>query len=104
MEFPNFLRFQDELEVLSLLGNKIYGEIPAWMLDTSVETLEIIRFQENFLTGSEKHPDILPWDNLIILHLSYNMIKGPLLIPPLSTQSYRVAHRGLTGELPLLIC
>ncbi|KAL7218700.1 hypothetical protein ACSBR2_011883 [Camellia fascicularis] len=51
MEFPNFLHFQDKLEVLSLVGNKIYGQIPAWMLNTSVETLEIIRFQGNFLTG-----------------------------------------------------
>ncbi|CAL5393894.1 unnamed protein product [Camellia sinensis] len=104
MEFPNFLRFQDRLEVLSLVGNKIYGQIPAWMLNTSVETLEVIRFQENFLTGFEQHPDIIPWDNLIILHLSHNMIKGPLPIPPLSTQSYRVAYNGLTGELPPLIC
>ncbi|KAL7250044.1 hypothetical protein ACSBR1_012111 [Camellia fascicularis] len=104
MEFPNFLRFQDGLEMLSLRENKIYGQIPAWILNTSVETLEIIRFQRNFLIGFEQHPNILPWDNLIILHLSYNMMKGPLLIPPLSTQSYRVAYSGLTGELPPLIC
>ncbi|KAL7218694.1 hypothetical protein ACSBR2_011877 [Camellia fascicularis] len=104
MEFPNFLHFQDKLEMLSLRENKIYGQILAWMLNTSVETLEIIRFQRNFLTGFEQHPDILPWDNLIILHLSYNMMKGPLLIPPLSTQSYHVGYSGLTGELSPLIC
>ncbi|CAL5391024.1 unnamed protein product [Camellia sinensis] len=103
-EFPNFLRFQDKLHVLSLGENKIHGEIPAWMLNISVETLSLIRLQNNFLTGFEQHPDILPWYNLLDLDLSYNMLQGPLPIPPLSTGSYRVAYNGLTGELPPLIC
>ncbi|GFY97699.1 hypothetical protein Acr_12g0002400 [Actinidia rufa] len=30
-EFPDFLRFQDELELLSLAQNKIHGQLPEWM-------------------------------------------------------------------------
>ncbi|CAL5391015.1 unnamed protein product [Camellia sinensis] len=103
-EFPNFLRFQDKLEVLSLAENKIHGEIPAWMLNISVETLSLIRLRNNFLTGFEQHPDILPWYNLLDLDLSYNMLQGPLPIPPLSIRFYSVSYNGLTGELPPLIC
>ncbi|KAL7250033.1 hypothetical protein ACSBR1_012100 [Camellia fascicularis] len=103
-EFPNFLRFQDTLAFLSLDENKIHGEIPAWMLNTSVETLASISLQKNFLTGFEQHPDILPWRNLGRLDLSYNRLQGPLPIPPLSTHSYSVSYNGLTGELPPSIC
>ncbi|CAL5391027.1 unnamed protein product [Camellia sinensis] len=99
-EFPNFLRFQDKLDVLSLGENKIHGEIPAWMLNISVN----IYLRNNSLTGFEQHPDILPWDNLLKLDLSYNKLQGPLPIPPLSTSFYSVSHNGLTGELPPLIC
>ncbi|KAL7218707.1 hypothetical protein ACSBR2_011890 [Camellia fascicularis] len=99
-EFPNFLRFQNKLDVLSLAENKIHGEIPAWMLNIGVE----IYLQNNSLIGFEQNPDILPWDNLLKLDLSYNRLQGPLPIPPLSTCSYSVSHNGLTGELPLLIC
>ncbi|CAL5336280.1 unnamed protein product [Camellia sinensis] len=99
-EFPNFLRFQDKLEFLSFDENKIHGEIPAWMLNVSVK----IFLRNNSLTGFEQHPDILPWDNLLELDLSYNKLQGPLPIPPLSTRFYSVSHNGLTGELPPLIC
>ncbi|CAL5391016.1 unnamed protein product [Camellia sinensis] len=104
MEFPNFLRFQDKLYALSLAENKIHGKIPAWMLNTSVETLAWIRLRNNFLTGFEQHPDILPWDNLVGLELSYNRLQGRLPIPPLSTSFYSVSYNRLIGELPPLIC
>ncbi|XP_028084944.1 receptor-like protein 49 [Camellia sinensis] len=103
-EFPNFLRFQDKLCVLSLAENKIHGEIMAWMWNTSVETLAWLSLRNNFLTGFEQQPDILPWDNLGELDLSYNRLQGPLPIPPLSTCSCSVSYNGLTGELPPLIC
>ncbi|KAL7250026.1 hypothetical protein ACSBR1_012093 [Camellia fascicularis] len=99
-EFPHFLHFQDKLDVLSLAENKIHGEIPAWMLNIGVE----IYLRNNSLTGFEQNPDILPWDNLLKLDLSYNRLQGPLPIPPLSTCSYSVSHNGLTGELPPFIC
>ncbi|XP_028054592.1 receptor-like protein 6 [Camellia sinensis] len=103
-EFPNFLRFQDKLCVLSLAENKIHGEIMAWMWNTSVETLAWLSLRNNFLTGFEQQPDILPWDNLGELDLSYNRLQGPLPIPPLSTSFYSVSYNRLTGELPPLIC
>ncbi|XP_028116803.1 receptor-like protein 6 [Camellia sinensis] len=90
------------LKVLRLNDVSISSEVPDTLANlTSLTTLVL----ENCgLRGFKQHPDILPWDNLIILHLSYNMMKGPLLIPPLATQSYCVAYSGLTRELPPLIC
>ncbi|XP_028116795.1 receptor-like protein 7 [Camellia sinensis] len=103
-KFTNFLHFQDKLDILSLAENKIHGEIMAWMWNTSVETLAWLSLRNNFLTGFEQQPDILPWDNLGELDLSYNRLQGPLPIPPLSTCSCSVSYNGLTGELPPLIC
>ncbi|CAL5391030.1 unnamed protein product [Camellia sinensis] len=104
-EFPNFLRFQDKLEVLSLAENKIHGKIPAWMLNISVETLSLISLRNNFLTGFEQHPDILPWYNFLHLDLSYNMLQGPLPIPPLicrlsSLHFLDLSNNNLTGTIP----
>ncbi|KAF3434366.1 hypothetical protein FNV43_RR25469 [Rhamnella rubrinervis] len=51
IEFPNFIGYQNELEWLDLAGNKIYGQIPKWMLNTSVDTLMALIIRSNFLTG-----------------------------------------------------
>ncbi|PSS16085.1 Receptor-like protein [Actinidia chinensis var. chinensis] len=83
-EFPDFLRFQDELELLSLAQNEIHGQLPEWMGN-----------------ASEK---ILPWANLSILDLSFNMLEGPVPIPPLSIFSYQISNNRLTGKIPTQIC
>ncbi|CAL5391026.1 unnamed protein product [Camellia sinensis] len=103
-EFPDFIHFQHELEVLYLHENNIHGQIPSWFFNTSKETLRLLDLKENFLTGFEQHPDMLPWVNLIMVTLSHNKLQGPLPIPPLSTQTYRVSYNRLTGKIPPLLC
>ncbi|KAI8558075.1 hypothetical protein RHMOL_Rhmol04G0060400 [Rhododendron molle] len=56
-EFPDFLRFQDELEVLNLANNGIHGQVPTWLWNTSKETTRDINLHGNFLTGFEQHPN-----------------------------------------------
>ncbi|KAM7481225.1 hypothetical protein LguiB_005808 [Lonicera macranthoides] len=103
-EFPHFLRFQDELEALSLSGNKIRGKIPEWMSNLSKETLRIILFKNNMLEGFELLPEVLPWVNLRTLVLSNNMLRGPLPVPSLKIFIYRVSSNLLTGEIPSSFC
>ncbi|RVW71487.1 Receptor-like protein 12 [Vitis vinifera] len=87
-EFPDFLRNQDELEVLSLVNNKIHGLIPKLsMLDLDSNmlqgplpipppsTIEYYSVSRNKLTG-EISPLICNMSSLILLDLSSNNLSG----------------------------
>ncbi|KAL7168614.1 hypothetical protein ACSBR2_038950 [Camellia fascicularis] len=99
-KFPNFLQFQDELEMFSFSDNKIHGEIPTWFWNKSKETMVMVDLSQNFLTGFEQHPDVIPWWSLISLDLSFNILQGSLPIPPLSIHVYQVPGNFLSGEIP----
>ncbi|XP_028075179.1 receptor-like protein 7 [Camellia sinensis] len=88
-KFPNFLQFQDELEMFSFSDNKIHGEIPTWFWNKSKETMVMVDLLQNFLTGFEQHPDVIPWWSLISLDLSFNILQGSLPIPPPSIHVYQ---------------
>lgn len=103
-EFPDFLRHQKELEWLTLVGNRIGGEVPEWMMNTSVDTLVTLYLDNNFITGFPQKAKTLPWINLRNLFLSHNMLKGALPIPPPSIMIYDVSNNMLTGEVSPLFC
>ncbi|KAL7189989.1 hypothetical protein ACSBR1_039599 [Camellia fascicularis] len=99
-KFPNFLQFQDELEMFSFSDNKIHGEIPTWFWNKSKETMVMVDLSQNFLTGFEQHPDVIPWWSLISLDLSFNILQGSLPIPPPSIHVYQVPGNFLSREIP----
>ncbi|CAL5393857.1 unnamed protein product [Camellia sinensis] len=104
-EFPNFLQFQDELKMFYFADNKIQGEIPTWFWNNTKESMEDVELQNNFLTGFEQHPDVIPWQSVISLDLSFNKLQGSLPIPPPSTIVYLVNGNSLSGEIPpSMIC
>ncbi|XP_058211274.1 receptor-like protein 7 [Rhododendron vialii] len=103
-EFPDFLRLLDELEMLLLAKNKIRGPIPTWLWNTSKETLEVVDFGHNFLTGFEQNPVVIPWRNLKYVDLSSNKLQGSLPTPPPNTGIYKANNNLLTGEIPPSIC
>ncbi|XP_058211423.1 receptor-like protein 7 [Rhododendron vialii] len=103
-KFPDFLRFQDELQSLSLADNSIHGEIPTWLWNTSKERMSEIELYGNFLTGFEEHPDAIPWISLQLLDFSFNRLRGPVLLPPPSILVYMIAGNLLTGEIPPSFC
>ncbi|PON89759.1 Leucine-rich repeat domain containing protein [Trema orientale] len=104
-EFPNFLRHQNQLEWLDLASNGIHGLIPQWMWNTSIKTLKAIDISNNSLTGFQVQPSaFLPWINLRILDLSFNMLQGKLPLPPQSISYYDVSNNRLNGEIWAEIC
>ncbi|XP_059663921.1 receptor-like protein 6 [Cornus florida] len=104
-EFPNFLKTQDNLQLLDLSNNSIQGPLPTWIWNMSPQSLSYLDLSQNFITAFHQPPPlILPWDRLRRLDISSNMLQGSLLVPPSSISVYIVANNKLTGEIPLLIC
>nr|XP_048330762.1 receptor-like protein 7 [Ziziphus jujuba var. spinosa] len=100
-EFPEFIRYQNELEWLSLSENKM-EEIPKWMWNTSVDTLFAFGIANNFLKGFL--PVVLPWVNLHLFTVSSNMLQGVPPIPPPSIMKYNVSDNLLSGEVSHTFC
>nr|XP_015902086.2 receptor-like protein 7 [Ziziphus jujuba var. spinosa] len=102
IEVPDFIRHQNELEWLSLFENKIIGEMPKWIWNTSLDTLVGFGIANNFLKGF--HPKVLPWVHLCQFHITFNMLQGVLPIPPPSIVSYNVSNNLLSGEISHTFC
>ncbi|KAL1103243.1 hypothetical protein V6Z11_D05G425600 [Gossypium hirsutum] len=79
-EFPQFLKGLKSLESLDLSCNKIEGKIPQWM-------------QEHF-----------PWNNIAVLDLSSNLIRGNLPIPASTIRVFLISNNSFNGEVSSLIC
>ena len=94
-EFPSFLKNQQELEVLSLSMNKISGDLPRWLLNVSTETMLFVNLSWNSLTGFNKSMISLPWVNLKVLDMSFNMLQGSLPLPSNSTLFHSIANNTL---------
>ncbi|XP_059654754.1 receptor like protein 22-like [Cornus florida] len=105
IDFPDFLKEQNELQSLILRNNSIHGPIPKWIWDMSKETLLVMDISQNFLTFDDHQPPlVLPWRKLRSLDFSSNMLQGSLPIPPLSILSYRVSDNKLSGSIPPFFC
>ncbi|KAJ0650964.1 putative leucine-rich repeat domain superfamily [Helianthus annuus] len=102
--FPEFLRFQHQLEHLNLDNNNIEGLIPGWMWNISKETLIELSLAHNLLMGFEQHSPVASWVSLQNLDLSHNMLHGSIPVPPPSTIMYDVSNNNLTGEISQSIC
>ncbi|KAM5583375.1 hypothetical protein ABKV19_003329 [Rosa sericea] len=108
-EFPDFLRFQQKLQWLDLSRNKLHGQVPKWMWNTSPETLHTLEISHNFLSGfgqpqADQHLVALPWLNLGMLRFSNNSLQGHLPIPPPYIEIYDASANKLSGEISPWIC
>ncbi|XP_059449463.1 receptor-like protein 7 [Corylus avellana] len=103
-EVPNFIRSQHELKNLNLSNNKIHGQVPEWMWNTSTTSLEVLDLSNNLLTGFSQHPIFLPWTSLQVLDLRSNFLQGSLPIPPVSTLYFFISNNLITGNMPELFC
>ncbi|GMH14534.1 hypothetical protein Nepgr_016375 [Nepenthes gracilis] len=101
IEFPDFLRNQEDLQVLDLSNNKIHGDIPKWAQDIGRYTLYYLNLSHNFLTGSL---DLLQWKNLQFIDIHSNMFEGPAPILPSFTVMLSASYNNFVGEMPSAIC
>ncbi|KAH9798387.1 hypothetical protein KPL71_006188 [Citrus sinensis] len=69
-----FLHNQDQLLSLDLSSNKIAGQVPQWLLNVRINSLEYLNFSHNLLTGFEQDLFVLPWSKMNILDLSFNKL------------------------------
>ncbi|XVF77183.1 hypothetical protein PTKIN_Ptkin14bG0021300 [Pterospermum kingtungense] len=88
------------LQGLDLSNNKISGKIPKWMWDVGKDSLIYLNLSHNSLTEVEQ----LPWNVIVFLDLSSNLIKGDLPIPPLTTYVFSISNNKLSGKISPLIC
>ncbi|GKV16444.1 hypothetical protein SLEP1_g27084 [Rubroshorea leprosula] len=98
-QIPKFLRGLEGLWTLDLSNNKIQ-DIPEWMWDVGKETLNYLNLSHNSLVNIKQ----LSWKSIGTLDLSFNLIEGPLPIPPPSVHFYSISKNSLTGEISPLIC
>ncbi|GMQ06700.1 hypothetical protein CsSME_00051177 [Camellia sinensis var. sinensis] len=86
--------------VLDISSNEIHGKIPKWVGVIGKASLRYLNLSHNFLTGIKQ----LPWKNLFILDLGFNLIQGPLPIPPPYVSYFLFSQNKLSGEIPSSIC
>ncbi|KAH7848541.1 hypothetical protein Vadar_004175 [Vaccinium darrowii] len=98
--FPGFLRTSENLATLDLSNNRIHGQIPNWVLFIGKYSLRDLNLSHNFLTNIKQ----LPWEKLDTLDLRFNLLQGPLPIPPASIRYFFISNNSLHGEIPSLIC
>jgi Leucine-rich repeat (LRR) protein len=103
-EVPNFIRSQHELKNLNLSNNKIHGQVPEWMWNTSTTSLEVLDLSNNLLTGFSQHPILFPWTHLRFLDLRSNLLQGSLPTPPISTSHFYISNNLLIGNIPESFC
>ncbi|GMH28634.1 hypothetical protein Nepgr_030477 [Nepenthes gracilis] len=100
IEFPDFLRTQEDLIVLDLSNNKIQGDIPKWTKDIDKDSLSYLDLFGNFLTGGLD----LQWKNLQYIDLHSNKFEGltPILLP--IAHVFLASNNSFVGEIPSGIC
>ncbi|MFQ6661756.1 hypothetical protein Gotur_029802, partial [Gossypium turneri] len=99
-ESPQFLKGLKSLESLDLSCNNIEGKIPKWMQEVGNGFLTYLNVSHNSLTEVEH----FPWNNIAVLDLSSNLIRGNLPIPALTVNVFLISNNSFNGEVSSLIC
>ncbi|KAG2713795.1 hypothetical protein I3760_04G192000 [Carya illinoinensis] len=68
------------------------------------ESLGRLYLSNNFLSGIENSPTIIPWPKLEDLELKNNMMHGSLPIPPPAIWFYSISNNSFTGRISPFIC
>ncbi|GMH05799.1 hypothetical protein Nepgr_007639 [Nepenthes gracilis] len=102
IEFPSFLRSQENLSELDLSNNNIHGEVPKWLQDMGKESMNYLDLSQNSITGGLE--DLRSWPSLRYVNLHSNRLQGPMPILPLFVEFFKASNNRLAREIPLSIC
>ncbi|KAK9689494.1 hypothetical protein RND81_09G062800 [Saponaria officinalis] len=72
------------------------------MLYAWKDTLNALDLSHNSITGGLSVR--MPWTNLVIFDISYNLLQGPLPLPDVGVYEFSVASNKLTGVIDSSIC
>ncbi|XP_010463249.1 PREDICTED: receptor-like protein 12 [Camelina sativa] len=101
-EFPEFIRYERNLQQLDLSNNKIKGQVPAWLW--RLPKLYSVNLSNNSLSGFNRSLKVSP-SRISFVDLSSNAFQGPLFIPPWKHLDYFSGSKNnFTGKIPLSIC
>ncbi|KAM1018991.1 hypothetical protein ACFX2C_040552 [Malus domestica] len=87
---------------MEIAGNKIRGQVPKWIWNTSLDTLLLLDISNNLI--SDQLPLVLPWVKLLCIKFSSNVFHGSLPIPPPTMREYAAADNNFTAEISPLLC
>ncbi|XP_060968871.1 receptor-like protein 6 [Cannabis sativa] len=102
--FPDFIVHQNNLVYMDLSYNHIHGQIPKDLMNSSLQSLEVMDLSNNWITGFQNYTTILPWSNLRAYDMQSNLLQGKLPIPPSSIRHYDMSNNILSGQIPSSIC
>ncbi|CAD5183957.1 unnamed protein product, partial [Musa acuminata subsp. malaccensis] len=99
-QFPEWLQFQTQIQVLSMDYCKIAGTMPAWFWNISSSTITALDLSNNQIGG--KLPSSLKFTKLERLYLKSNRFEGPLpTMLPSTVQTLYLSNNSFTGQLPI---
>ncbi|XP_065034878.1 receptor-like protein EIX2 [Musa acuminata AAA Group] len=99
-QFPEWLQFQTQIQVLSMDYCKIAGTMPAWFWNISSSTITYLDLSNNQIGG--KLPSSLKFTKLVILYLDSNRFEGPLpTMLPSTLHTLSLYNNSFTGQLSI---
>uniref|UniRef100_K3YN83 Leucine-rich repeat-containing N-terminal plant-type domain-containing protein n=1 Tax=Setaria italica TaxID=4555 RepID=K3YN83_SETIT len=101
-QFPRFLRHVDHISYLDLSCNKISGDIPNWIWETTWNDMEShLNFSHNMFTGMQLNSDVVPFNtSMEVLDLSFNRLSGMIPMPKLSGEILDYSNNMFSSLLP----
>ncbi|KAI9178409.1 hypothetical protein LWI28_026129 [Acer negundo] len=97
LQFPMWLRYQNELEHVSVCNAKISGTIPDWFWKLDL-ILNFLDLSNNQLTGGV--PDAIKFSPQATVFLNNNRFTGPLPVLSSNVISYHFDHNFFSGPIP----
>ncbi|XP_006303206.2 receptor like protein 30 isoform X1 [Capsella rubella] len=102
-KFPEFVRYERNLQKLDLSNNKIKGQVPDWLW--RLPKLEHVSLSKNSLSGFNGSLKVYLESQNSFVDLSSNAFQGPLFIPSSKhLQYFSGSKNNFTGEIPQSIC
>jgi Leucine-rich repeat (LRR) protein len=101
-QFPRFLRHVNHMSYLDLSCNKISGDIPNWVWETTWSVREShLNLSHNMFTGLQLNSDVVPFNTPVeVFDLSFNRLSGMIPMPKLSGQILGYSNNMFSSLLP----